>query len=82
MQGRGDHSSSPGRVKNFQFSISYRRALGPTQLPIQLVLGGPSPEVKQQGREDDNSPPNSAEVKKTWTCISAPTIRLHGVVIN
>jgi hypothetical protein len=38
-------SSSPGRDKNFQFSISFRPALGLTQPPIQLVPGALSPGV-------------------------------------
>jgi hypothetical protein len=62
-RGRG---SSPGRVKNFFFSTSARLALGPTQPPIQWVLGSLSPGVKRQGREADHSPPASAEVKKMW----------------
>jgi hypothetical protein len=37
------------------------RDLGPTQLPIQWVPG-----VKQPEREDDHSPPSSANVKNTW----------------
>jgi hypothetical protein len=39
-------SSSPGRVKNFLFTSS-RPVLGPTQPPIQWVLGGLSLAVKQ-----------------------------------
>jgi hypothetical protein len=60
-------SSSPGRVKNFHFSISSRPALGSTQRPIQWVLG-----VKRPGREADHSPPTSAEVKKMWIYTSTP----------
>jgi hypothetical protein len=35
----------------------------PAQSPIQWLPGAVSPEVKRQGREDDHSPPSSAEVK-------------------
>jgi hypothetical protein len=49
-------SSSPGRVKNFHFSISSRPALGPTQPPIQWVPGAVSPGVKRQRREAEHSP--------------------------
>jgi hypothetical protein len=35
--------SSPGRVRNLHFSISSRPTLGPTQPPIQWVLGALSP---------------------------------------
>jgi hypothetical protein len=40
--------------KNFQFSISSKPALGPTQPPIQWVLGNLSPGVKRPGREADH----------------------------
>jgi hypothetical protein len=39
LRGRG---SSPGRVKNFHFSMSSRPALGSTQPPIQWVPGARS----------------------------------------
>jgi hypothetical protein len=65
-------SSSPGRVNNFLFSTATRPAPGPTQPPIQWVLGTHSPGVKRQGREADHSPPGSAEVKKIWIYISTP----------
>jgi hypothetical protein len=49
-------SSSPGRVKNFLFSKSYRPALGSTQPPIQWVPRALSPGVKRPYREADHSP--------------------------
>jgi hypothetical protein len=66
-------SSSPSRVKNILISTTSRSALGPTQLLIQLVSGALSPCVKRPGREDDHSPPASAEVKKIWIYISTPS---------
>jgi len=39
-------------------------ALGSTQPPIQWVLGALSLGVKRPGREADQSPPTSAEVKE------------------
>jgi hypothetical protein len=76
---RGE-SSSPGRVKNFLFSTSSRPALGSTQHSIQWVPGAFSPGVKGQGREAQNSPPTSAEVKKNVDLYFH--IRLHDVVLN
>jgi hypothetical protein len=32
-------SSSPGRIKNVRFSMSFRTAIGSTQLPVQPTLG-------------------------------------------
>jgi hypothetical protein len=69
-------SSRPGRVKNFLFSKSSRPALGPTQPPIQWVLGALSPMVKRSGREADHSPPTSAEVKKMRIYKSTPPYAL------
>jgi hypothetical protein len=65
-------SLSAGRVKNFLYSMLSRLALGPTQLPIQWVVGDVSPGVKRPGREAGHSPPTSAEVTKTWTYTSTP----------
>jgi hypothetical protein len=61
-----DRSSSTGRVKNFLFSTSSRRALGFIQPRIQLVPGDLSQGVKRPGREADHSSPASAKVKKMW----------------
>jgi hypothetical protein len=44
--------------------LQSRQALGPTQPPVQWVLGTLSPGIKRQGREADHSPPTSTEVKK------------------
>jgi hypothetical protein len=38
--------------------------------------------VKRLGREADQSPPSSAEVKNAWSYTSTPSIRLHGVVLR
>jgi len=43
--------------------------------------GGVPPGVKRPGREDDHSPPSSAEVN-AWSYTSTPPIRLHGVVLS
>jgi hypothetical protein len=48
----------------FLFTTASRTALGPTQPPIQWVRGVLSLGVKRPGREADNSPPSSVEVKE------------------
>jgi hypothetical protein len=67
-----DWSKSPGRVKNFLFSTSFRRTLGPTQPLIQWVSGALSPGVRRPQREAHHSPPFSADVKKIWIYTSTP----------
>lgn len=37
------------------------------------------PGVKRPSRKENHSPPSIAEVKKKWSCTSAPSIRLHVV---
>jgi hypothetical protein len=56
--------------------------LGPTQPPIQRVLGALTLAVKQVGHEADHSPPCSAEVKNALNYTSTPPIRLHGTVLS
>jgi hypothetical protein len=46
---------------------------GPPNLLSNWLLGALSPGVKRQGREAENSPPASAEVKKMWIYTSTPT---------
>jgi hypothetical protein len=51
-----------------------------------LMIGGSSSgkgwELKRPGREADQSPPSSAEVKSAWSYTSTPPIRLQGVVLS
>jgi hypothetical protein len=56
----------------YLFTTASRAALGPTQLPVQLVPRAPSLGVKRPGREADDSPPSNAEVKNVWSYISTP----------
>ena len=53
----------------------YRPAQGPTRYP---EYQGSTPGVKRPGREADNTPPCSAEVKHEWSYTPTPTIYLHG----
>jgi hypothetical protein len=62
--------------------MSSRWALGPTQPAIQWGPGAVSSGLKRPGREDDHSPPTSAEVKKTWIYTSTPPYVFMGVVLN
>jgi hypothetical protein len=57
----GFHSRQEQEI--FLFSTVSRLALGPTQPPIQWVLGAFSPGAKRPGREANHSPLSSAEVK-------------------
>jgi hypothetical protein len=57
---------------NFSLHRQDRLALGPTQLPIQLVPGALSLGVKWPELEADHSPPSIAEVKNMWSYTSTP----------
>jgi hypothetical protein len=66
-------SSSPGKGKIYLLSTMSRSVLGLVQPPIQLVPRVIFPWVKRPGREADQSPLTSAEVKDTWIYTSTPT---------
>jgi hypothetical protein len=72
LNNRGVGVPSPSRVKNVLFFMFSRPAVGPTQPPIQWVMGALSLRVQGQGCEADHSHPTSAEVKKMWTYTSTP----------
>jgi hypothetical protein len=48
----------------FLFTTKSRRALGPTQPPIEWVPGALSLGIKRPVREADHSPSSGAEVKE------------------
>jgi hypothetical protein len=58
-----------------------KRALGPSQPPIQWVLMAVSPGVKWPGCEADHSPPPSAKIKNDELHYIS-SICLHDVVLN
>jgi hypothetical protein len=65
----------------FFFATASRSALGPTQPPIQWVLGTPSLGVKWPGNEADHTPPSSADVKSVELYFHSP-IHLHGMALG
>jgi hypothetical protein len=69
-------------VEIFLFTTASGPDLEPTHLPIQWVPGALSLGVKRPGREADQSPTSSAEVKNAWSYTSTPPIHLHGVVLS
>jgi hypothetical protein len=60
----------------------FKPAVGSTQPPIQWVPGAFSLKVKRPGREADQSPPSSAEVKECVELYLHSPIHLHGVVLS
>jgi hypothetical protein len=56
--------------------------MGPTQPPMQWVLGSRPSGVKRHEREADHSPPTSAEDQENEDLYLHSPIRLHGVVLN
>jgi hypothetical protein len=54
------------------FNIASRKALEPTQPPIQWAPRTLSLGVKRPVREADHSLPCTAEVKNAWSYISTP----------
>jgi hypothetical protein len=56
----------------FLFSTAFRPALGPTQPPIQWVLGALSLGEKRLRREADHSPPSRTDVDNTWSYTPLP----------
>jgi hypothetical protein len=68
----GGWSSSPGKVKNFHFSISSRLDPRPIQFLMQRVLGDLSLGVQRPGSETEHLPPTGAEEMKTWIYTAIP----------
>ena len=63
------------------FSFLLKNQTGPGAHPASYSVGveGSSLEVKLQGYEDDQSPPNSVEVKNEWRYTATPPTSLHCV---
>jgi hypothetical protein len=71
----------PGRGRRFLSLPEPRVFLGPTQPTVQRIQGTLYLGVKMQGRESDDSPLSSAEVKDYGALPPLP-IYLHGIVLN
>ena len=68
---------NPGRGKRFSLLQKHPdRLWGPSSLLCNGYRGS-SQGIKQPGREFDNSPPSSDEVKNEWSYTSAPIVWLH-----
>jgi hypothetical protein len=74
--------SSPGRGGNFSLHYRVQTDSGTHSVSYPVDTRGFSLGIKGPGREADQSPPPSAEVKKAWIYTSSPPIRLHGVVLS
>ena len=57
---------------------TFRPALGPTKPPINGQRD-PFARVERRAREDEHSPPSSAEIKNEWICTSTSRVCIHGV---
>jgi hypothetical protein len=64
------------------FTAMSKRALGPTQPPIQWIPGALSLGVKRPEREVDHSLPSSGEVKECVELYLHSPVRLYGVVFR
>jgi hypothetical protein len=79
LDGRG---SIPSRDKGiFFYYTASKQALGPTQTPIQWIRETITPGIKQPGREADQSPPSSAQVKNGGAIPALPRTS-RGIVLN
>jgi hypothetical protein len=61
--------------------VTPRQAPGPTQLPIQCILGALSSLIKRVELEADHSPPSNVEVKSDDLYLHSH-IHLQGMVVN
>jgi len=58
--------------RDFSASRAFGLAIGPTQSPVQWLLGSHSPGVKWLGCEAQYSPPSNVEVKDEYSYTSTP----------
>ena len=61
----------------YLFYKTSRQAVGPSQPPIQFLLGSLSLGEKLPGHEGDHSPPSSVEVKNEWSYVATSHVCLN-----
>jgi len=67
---------------NFSFHHLVQNISGAHPASYPMGTRGSSLGVKRPGREADQLPPFSAEVKNAWSYTSTLPIRLHGVLLS
>jgi hypothetical protein len=82
MDDWGSRVRVPAGAGNFSFLHCVQTGSGAHPASYPMGTRGFSLGVKRPGREADNTPPSSAEVKNAWGCISILPIRFHGVVLS
>jgi hypothetical protein len=70
----------PAGIRGFLFSKASGSAVEPTQLP--WVRGAVSLHIKRSGREADQSPISSTEVKNGLRCSSTTPYLFYGMVVH
>jgi hypothetical protein len=66
----------------FLIATASRLDLGGTQPPIQWIPVALTPHIKRPGREANQSPRRSVEIKNVWSYTSTHTLCLHGVALG
>jgi hypothetical protein len=66
----------------FVFATRFEPAPKATQLPIKWVPAALNQGVKRPGREADQLPQSSSEIKNAWSYTYTFPIRLYGMVLN
>jgi hypothetical protein len=69
-------------AKIFLFPTTSRLILGPTQPPVQCVLGALSLGIKQPGHEADHTPPSTADIKNGGANLHSPYIFMAWCLIK
>jgi hypothetical protein len=82
MDDWGSRVRFPAELGIFLFTTGSRKALGPTQPPIQCVSGALFLGVKRLGMKLTTHLHLESRPENAWSYTSTPSIRLHGVVLS